>query len=291
MTAKERKDGRDKDRKRERGRSRERKGEKKNKSRSRDPREKSPRSESQRAILVAATELPETVGATAPAKATTGPVEVDDDEVDEEEEEEEEEEEKESAEDVDTPGPEVKAAKAALPPSERPTESRDKSRTARSRSPAPEKLAEAAVAPKGDQRPPEPTKAPKSADKTDEKAKWDTGGDDDKHGKVECEVCQKIVGGGTAGWWQHRRSPNHLACWVYYKQNKNNKPWSACLQDGKAWSKLLWEKNTAGPPDDTPPPVRADPEGPGGYGSSGGKQQRQSSLLLQMWQATLRELK
>lgn len=288
MTAKEI-DGRDKDRKRERGRSRERKGEKKNKSRSRDPREKSPRSESQRAILVAATELPETVGATAPAKATTGPVEVDDDEVDEEEEEEEEE--KESAEDVEAPGPEVKAAKAALPPSVRPTESRDKSRTARSRSPAPEKLAEAAVAPKGDQRPPEPTKAPKSADKTDEKAKWDTGGDDDKHGKVECEVCQKIVGGGTAGWWQHRRSPNHLACWVYYKQNKNNKPWSACLQDGKAWSKLLWEKNTAGPPDDTPPPVRADPEGPGGHGSSGGKQQRQSSLLLQMWQATLRELK
>ena len=68
---------------------------------------------------------------------------------------------------------------------------------------------------------------------------------------------------------------------------------------------MFWEKGSTGPPTgEMPPPVdRADPErkkrdrqdpedpnGPGGYGSSGGKQQTASSLLLQMWQATLREL-
>ena len=100
-----------------------------------------------------------------------------------------------------------------------------------------------------------------------------------------------------AGWWQHRRSPYHLTCWLFYNQKKGEqKSWSACQQEAKAWSKVLWGQGATGPPEgDAPPPVpRADPErkkrdrdpddpdGPGGFGSSGGKQQTQTSLLLQI---------
>eukprot|EP00435_Cladocopium_sp_Y103_P076013 s366_g73.t1 len=105
-------------------------------------------------------------------------------------------------------------------------------------------------------------------------------------GKFQCPPCERTVGGGVSGWWQHRRSPYHLAAWVYYRQTGQKRQWSLCLVDGKNWSKDLWEKCKTGPPvGDELPVDRADPErkkrdrrdpndpdGPGGFGSSGGKQ-------------------
>ena len=60
-----------------------------------------------------------------------------------------------------------------------------------------------------------------------------------------------------AGWWQHRRSPYHLTCWLFYNQKKGEqKSWSACQQEAKAWSKVLWGQGATGPPEgDAPPPV------------------------------------
>ena len=131
----------------------------------------------------------------------------------------------------------------------------------------------------------------------------------DKHSKFDCNICGRKVGGGTAGSWQHRRSPYHLASWVYWN-NKQTLPWKKCLEEGARWSKLLWDTNQSGPEDDTlpnkptqkratPAPVRSDPERlrrdkddkgdpdpDTGAGSSGS-----NNLLLQLWQTTLKELR
>ena len=128
---------------------------------------------------------------------------------------------------------------------------------------------------------------------------------DDKHSKSDCTVCGRSVGGGVAGAWQHRRSPYHLAAWVYWSNNETL-PWKQCMEEGHKWSKQLGKTNEAGPEDhmlkqkhkpSAPVPVRCDPErqrrdkdgsdrdpGSGGAGSS-------DHLLLQMWAATVRELK
>ena len=146
-------------------------------------------------------------------------------------------------------------------------------------------------------------------DKADQGEKPQGQTDDDKTGRYECSVCNRVVGGGIAGSWQHRRSPYHLACYHYWNHNETIR-WKNCLEEGQRWSKHCWSTNTAGPEDDTlpnkpkkkqrsPVPVRSevdtkrsrfdkdhqgDPGPDGGAGSSG------RNLLLQMWQATLKEL-
>ena len=42
---------------------------------------------------------------------------------------------------------------------------------------------------------------------------------DSKSGKYTCTVCGRQVGGGVAGDFQHRRSPFHLASWVWHNQS------------------------------------------------------------------------
>ena len=63
-----------------------------------------------------------------------------------------------------------------------------------------------------------------------------------------CEVCGRHVGGGSAGSYQHKRSAFHLAAWIYWKQSRR-KPWSECVTDGNAWSRMLQEQNAKGPDD------------------------------------------
>ena len=161
------------------------------------------------------------------------------------------------------------------------------------------------------QRPPEPVNGPRTATVVDSSPEKD----DRKHGKYDCRICGRTVGGGEAGSFQHRRSAYHLASWVYW-QNQEARAWKDCLTEGHQWSKTLWAKNSTGPSDEdfdpktkkqkAPPPIRSDPEmkrrdqgpGPGRDGSGGGPDSATTSgsskdkpLLLQMWQATLRELK
>ena len=81
------------------------------------------------------------------------------------------------------------------------------------------------------------------------------------------------MGGGDAGAYQHKRSPYHLASWVYWQQNEK-KTWKECVTEGARWAKMLSENDKAGPEDSEavgqaktkqkgkpgPPPVaRADP--------------------------------
>lgn len=136
---------------------------------------------------------------------------------------------------------------------------------------------------------------------------------DKKSGKYDCSVCGRSVGGGEAGSFQHKRSAYHLSSWVWYKTQAEGgkRSWKDCQADGERWANSLWREGKTGPaelnsaPRQTrPPPIRSDPErkkrdgpgpgpgpdkGPGGSGSSaaGGG----STLLVQMWEATLRELK
>ena len=226
------------ERERQRGRSRERKGEKK-RSRSRKRPYKSPQSDSQRAVLVAAKPAPgaAAMASNPPPKEAEEVASVDD----------EAEESEEESDDSDIP-----AAPAA---SERPAPDE------RSRTPAPP------VEPLkgGSQRPAEPATPPKSKSTDNaskeananhaDSAKADSA-HDNKYATVQRPVCNKKVGGGMAGWWQYRRSPYHLTCWLFYNQKKGEqKSWSACQQEAKAWSKVLWGQGATGPPEgDAPPP-------------------------------------
>ena len=193
------------ERERQRGRSRERKGEKK-RSRSRKRPYKSPQSDSQRAVLVAAKPAPgaAAMASNPPPKEAEEVASVDD----------EAEESEEESDDSDIP-----AAPAA---SERPAPDE------RSRTPAPP------VEPLkgGSQRPAEPATPPKSKSTDNaskeananhaDSAKADSA-HDNKYATVQRPVCNKKVGGGMAGWWQYRRSPYHLTCWLFYNQKKASK--------------------------------------------------------------------
>ena len=166
----------------------------------------------------------------------------------------------------------------------------------------------------GSRPPPEPENPPKHAKIETEKDSWKSKDNDKKYGRYTCQVCGRRVGGGEAGSYQHRRSAYHLASWIYW-QRKEKKAWHECTAEGSAWAKMLWDNDKEGPADadatkDTKKkkkaraaaPVRADPErkrrdrdpdygpdGPGG--SSGAAGSKDGSLLLKMWQTTLRELK
>ena len=134
----------------------------------------------------------------------------------------------------------------------------------------------------------------------------------DKHSRYTCQVCGRQVGGGDAGAYQHKRSAFHLASWVYWQQNEK-KAWKECVTDGARWAKMLSEEGKAGPEDSEavglaknkmrpgpPPVVRADPhrrqwkdqdpDPEGGSGSTSSSKDGGGNLLLQMWQATLKEL-
>ena len=162
----------------------------------------------------------------------------------------------------------------------------------------------------GSERPPEPANGPRS------------GPGDPKTGSYKCTVCGRNVGGGLQGNFSHRRSPFHLASWIYYSTSEK-KAWGQCMADAKRWSQMLWEENKTGPGDDetnvkipepvgqqkgkgkkprSPPPDRADPErkrrkddrddpDPGSGGADSSRPSSKKDLLVEMWQATLRELR
>lgn len=131
---------------------------------------------------------------------------------------------------------------------------------------------------------------------------------DDKSASYGCTICGRNVGGGAAGDWQHRQSPFHLSHCVWNNDKSGQKTWQQCQSEGKQWSKQLHDKQRVGPSgrpgkvddktESSPPPVRADPErkrrdfdkGPGPSGSGGGGTSSSSSTLVQLWQATVREL-
>ena len=168
-----------------------------------------------------------------------------------------------------------------------------------------DKPSDSGILPSGSRPPPEPVTPPKSKDST---------APESKDSRYKCPVCHRWVGGGPAGSWQHRRSAYHLACYTYYVSEKR-KDWTQCQDEGRQWSKTLKEQNTD-PPDDSdvpgvgpakkkrqtqtaPPPIRADPrkhwddKGPDGHDGgegSGSAGSSTDSLLLKMWQATVREL-
>lgn len=133
---------------------------------------------------------------------------------------------------------------------------------------------------------------------------------DNKHGKYNCSVCGRTVGGGEAGSFQHKRSAYHLSSWVWYKTQAEGgkRSWKDCQADGERWANSLWREGKTGPADFAdsakrqarPPPIRSDVErkkrdgpgpgpdkGPGSGSSAGGS----ATLLVSMWEATLRELK
>ena len=60
----------------------------------------------------------------------------------------------------------------------------------------------------GSERPPEPANCPHS------------GPGDPKTGSYKCTVCGRNVGGGLQGNFSHRRSPFHLASWIYYSTSE-----------------------------------------------------------------------
>lgn len=174
--------------------------------------------------------------------------------------------------------------------------------------PAPTAPAPTAPAPKdprsGSVRPPEPECPPTStASAPAEK----TGSKPSKDSQYTCKVCGRVVGGGVAGSWQHRRSAYHLSCWIYWN-NKEKRAWKLCQDDAQKWSKQLWAKNETGPEDDTllqkpgkkqwsPVPVRSDPDrkrrdkdGQGDPEPDSGAGSSTDNLLVKMWQATVREL-
>ena len=119
--------------------------------------------------------------------------------------------------------------------------------------------------------PPEPKKQPRGGSVAPSETA-------DKHGRYWCPVCERSVGGGEAGSWQHRRSPYHLACYAYHMSHKQ-KSWGQCQNEGKQWSKDL-KDNNSDPPEDpdviqvkkkdpappkkkrqtAPAPIRADPK-------------------------------
>ena len=162
----------------------------------------------------------------------------------------------------------------------------------------------------GARKPPEPQRPPQNWGRSRSASAGSTA---DKSGKYSCEVCGRQVGGGVAGAFQHRKSGYHLAAFLYWKDNEKT-PWGECLVEGQKWSTQLWQdKNKPGPKDEevlkkkrnAPVPVRADPErkrrdrreDPGPDGGEGGGSASSSkdgsgsgNLLLQMWQATLKEL-
>ena len=158
---------------------------------------------------------------------------------------------------------------------------------------------------------PEPAKGPRANSPVAVKEESAADNNEDaKHSKHQCPVCGRTVGGGEAGSFQHRRSPFPLANWVW-NNSKEDCSWQQCLTDGKNWSKLLYQQGSTGPRSNSeklpaqkrqspPPPVRADPkrdqdrrrdQGPDPDPDSGASGSGKSSLLLQMWQTTLRELK
>lgn len=271
-------------------------------------------------VLVAAPTAEAAPPAIAPAAAEVEVEDEDNEEDDEESEEEEPREDDEAEANVvplpapSVPPPAAKAAEEDAPVSgaagpdegqgkDLDFKSKDKTEGGRAETPR--------LAPSRSQRPPEPVKGPRtkpvvviSPEKDDKTGK----GEDPKHSQYQCQVCQRKVGGGESGSFQHRRSPFHLACWVWNNSTDPNCSWKKCLQDGKHWSNLLSQKGTTGPDSQNeqkrqtpPPPIRADPEkdkkggrdqGPDrdpGSGSAGSG--KSSSLLLQMWETTLRELK
>lgn len=65
---------------------------------------------------------------------------------------------------------------------------------------------------------------------------------DNKDSVSYCELCCRSIGGGMAGWWQHRRSPQHLAAYLYWREHNEKLPWKQCLQEGKRWSQRLLAK-------------------------------------------------
>ena len=95
-------------------------------------------------------------------------------------------------------------------------------------------------------------------------------GADPKFGKYTCRVCNRQVGGGLAGSFQHKRSPFHLASWVWNNQSsaKHVRTWKQCQKDGEVWSAALWKEGTTGPSElnektarqSRPPVERSDPE-------------------------------
>ena len=93
----------------------------------------------------------------------------------------------------------------------------------------------------------------------------ETPGAVDKRGVTHCDLCQRSVGGGEAGKWQHERSPQHLATWIY-NYHQQQKSWKDCLAKGKRWSQDIWAQKSNQPPEakakskraETPPPIRAD---------------------------------
>ena len=60
----------------------------------------------------------------------------------------------------------------------------------------------------GARRPPEPQRPPQNWDRSRSASAGSTA---DKSGKYSCEVCGRLVGGGVAGAFQHRKSGYHLA--------------------------------------------------------------------------------
>ena len=165
----------------------------------------------------------------------------------------------------------------------------------------------------GSVKPPEPKEPPRRLASV-------VRSEDEKYGKSKCDICHRTVGGGISGSWSHRRSPYHLACWMYATGDK--RPWKEIQKGAETWSNYLFQMKGTGPgsikdkgwkawegddqegskkdktakkKESSPPPIRAkgpedhgpkrdppgpDPEGPSGHGS----------LLLSMWQATLKEL-
>ena len=307
------KDGKDHRRRSERrGRSRDRREREDRDRRRRRDKEDSPgttasrstRSRSRsKAILLAAPSAP--AAAAAEAATTEGVDQADKDQEDDEESEESEEETRDDNH-TDIQAPAAKAEEKTAPgsataepePEEKAPKSKDESEV-----PPRPGQSRGRLAPNAN--PPGPAKVPRTEVVSISSEKDDTS---DKYSQYTCSVCGRKVGGGESGCFQHKRSPFHLANWVWNNSTDPNCSWQKCLQDGKNWSRLLWEKGITGPgsPNDkkrqtAPPPIRADPEkdkkgrrdqGPdkdpeGGSSASSGK----SSLLVEMWQATLRELR
>ena len=271
-----------------RGRSRDRRRSEKKTSRSRDRRRKGEdsRSSGGKPVLTAATAAVEQVvddEVECPTGRSTKTAEA------------AEETEEQSEEEVSTDDPESKPAPAGKPAEAEPKVDRQGGQPAHSgaKVPEPDELA-----PKGS--------------KLDSSAQ--------KYGSFQCSICGRSVGGGEQGSFSHRRSPFHLACWVYYNATEK-RSWQDCVKDGHNWSQLLWQKGTTGPPEGndtgppegkesqwtakkrqkTPPPVRAelkkdrhsrDPDEPDDSSTgTGGAASSSKSLLLQMWETTLKELR
>ena len=127
-----------------------------------------------------------------------------------------------------------------------------------------------------------------------------------------CSVCWRDVK-GEQGYFSHRKSPNHLAKYIYWtdKQAAGNKLWKDCLEEGRAWARDLAPLTTTGPaslpqrrqasassaarPANRAITASTSTEVRGRTASTEAAASTEASLahdnlLLQMWRATLREL-